>query len=225
MQANHEDGGSRRFIMVQLPDPCDEDSTAYKAGYQNIADISRERIRRAIGKINQSTDLASPPQAGNLAFKSFRLAPSNFKQWRSDVIDSAEQLAEQIALFAKNEKADAAVEDVLYELLLRFGQELTTAIEVLDIAGTPVHVIHDKRMLFLLSGFHQAMIAPLVDLQPHEIITIDSVFNDSDKLKTNLDLQCRDAGIRLVCVAARPSPPAPLPPVGEGRANALHYHS
>jgi len=196
LEQNAEDGGQRRCIVVQLPEPIEAATEALAS----IADIARERVRRAIGKISQSSDLASPPQAGNLAFKSFCLAPSNFKQWRGDDIDTPEQLAEQIALFARNEKTGAAVEDVLHELLLKFGQELTTPIETLDIAGTPVHAIHDQRMLFVLTDFHQEMIIPLVELRPGEIIAIDSVFNNSDRLKTNLHLQCRDAGIRLVCV-------------------------
>ena len=72
-----------------------------------------------------------------LGFKSFLLTPSNFKQWRGDGIDTAEQLAEQIELFAKSEKAGAKIEDMLFELLLKFGQELTTPIETLEIPPHP----------------------------------------------------------------------------------------
>lgn len=144
-------------------------------------------------------DLAASTPA-NLGFKSFRLAPSNFKQWRGDGIETGEQLAEQIQLFAKSEKEGATVEDMLYELLLKFGQELTTPIETLEVAGGKVFAIHERQMLFVLESFTQQMIVPLVEMKPREIIAIDGVFKDSDMLKSNLDLQCRDAGIRFTCV-------------------------
>jgi adenine-specific DNA-methyltransferase len=134
------------------------------------------------------------------SFKSFVLTPSNFKQWRGDGIDAADQLAEQIQMFAKSEKDGAAVENMLYELLLKFGQELTTPIETLDVADGKVFAIHDRKMLFVLASFTEAMIVPLVAMKPREIIAIDGVFKDSDMLKTNLDLQCRDAGIRFTCL-------------------------
>ncbi len=207
LEQNAEDGGRRRCIVVQLPEPIDGASDQLKT----IADIGRERIRTALANLAAKADLASGPAEG-VGFKSFLLAPSNFKQWRGDGIDTPEQLAEQIQLFAKSEKDGAQVEDMLYELLLKFGQELTTPIETLEFALPPpgtspegrgettrVFAIHDRKMLFVLESFTEAMIVPLVAMKPREIIAIDGVFNDSDMLKTNLDLQCRDAGIRFTC--------------------------
>jgi adenine-specific DNA-methyltransferase len=135
-----------------------------------------------------------------MGLKSFLLAPSNFKQWRGDGIDTPEQLGEQILLFAKSEKQGAQVEDMFYELLLKFGQELTTPIETLEVAGGKIFAIHDRKMLFILESFTEAMIIPLLEMKPREIIVIDGVFNDSDMLKSNLELQCRDAGIRFTCL-------------------------
>ena len=135
-----------------------------------------------------------------IGFKSFLLAPSNFKQWRGDGIDTPEQLAEQIQLFAKSEKDGAGVEAMFYELLLKFGQELTTPVEVLTRAGGKVFAIQERQMLFVLETFTEPMIQPLVDLKPREIVAIDGVFHDSDTLKTNLDLQCRDADIKFTCL-------------------------
>lgn len=103
-------------------------------------------------------------------------------------------------MFAKSEKEGVQVEGMLYELLLKFGQELTTLIETLEIAGGKVLAIHGRQMLFVLESFSESMIQPLVDLKPREIIAIDGVFKDSDTLKTNLDLQCRDAGVKFTCV-------------------------
>jgi adenine-specific DNA-methyltransferase len=161
--------------------------------------VARARISKVITEINDTEDLLSKPPKG-LGFKSFLLTPSNFKQWRGDGIETPEQLAEQMQMFANSEKEGAAVEHMLYELLLKFGQELTTPVEALDVAGGQVYAIHGRKMLFVLDTFTDAMIQPLVDMKPREIIATDGVFHDSDPLKSNLDLQCRDAGIKFTCL-------------------------
>lgn len=199
VRLNARNGVVRKAVLVQIPELVAPGSEAAKAGYATIADIARDRIRKVIARTQESADLVSEcPKA--VGFRSFLLAPSNFKQWRGDEIDTGEQLAEQIQLFAKSEKEGAAVEDMLYELLLKFGQELTTLIETLEVTGAKVFAIHGRQMLFVLESFTQEMIVPLLEMKPREIIAIDGVFNDSDMLKTNLDLQCRDAGIRFTCV-------------------------
>lgn len=196
---NERNGIKRRLLLVQLPEPVPERSEAARSGLKTIADIARERIKRVIRRTQEAADLVTA-EAQGIGFKSFLLAPSNFKQWRGDGIETPEQLAEQIQMFAKSEKEGAQVEDMLYELLLKFGQELTTPVETLEVAGGKVFAIHGRQMLFVLESFTEAMIVPLVEMKPREIIAIDGVFNDSDMLKTNLDLQCRDAGIRFTCL-------------------------
>lgn len=194
---NYRDGGNRRALLVQLPESVDSDAIR-AAGFESIADIARERMRRRLeqGGTGSYTTTASE----SIGMKSFLLAPSNLKQWRGDGIDTPEQLAEQMQMFVKSEKEGAAVEDMLYELLLKFGQELTTPVEALQVAGGEVFAIHERKMLFVLASFTEAMIVPLVAMKPREIIAIDGAFKDSDMLKTNLDLQCRDAGIRFNCL-------------------------
>lgn len=186
-------GTKCRFITVQLPEPTD------RGDFKTVAGVGRARIRRVVEGIRSQADLVSDAPEG-LGFKSFLLTPSNFKQWRGDGIDTPEQLAEQMQMFAKSEKEGARVEDMLYELLLKFGQELTTPVETLAIAAGRVFAIHGRQMLFVVDTFAEAMIQPLVDLKPREIVAIDGVFHDSDTLKTNLDLQCRDAGIKFTCL-------------------------
>ena len=199
LDINQAEGSARRFVCVQLPEFIEPDSDAGKAGFTSLAEVCRERVKRSIGRTNAAADLATPAPA-NLGFKSFLLTPSSFKQWRGDGIDTPEQLAEQMQMFAKTEKEGAEVEHILYELLLKFGQELTTPIETLAVAGGKVFAIHERKMLFVLESFTDAMIQPLVDFKPRGIIAIDGVFLDSDPLKSNLDLQCRDAGIKFTCL-------------------------
>ena len=138
LRLNQRDGGSRKIVTVQLPEACDKKSAAFKAGFSTIADIARERIRRVIQKIHDEADLASPAP-DNLGFKSFVLAPSNFKQWRGDEIETAEQLAKQLELFVQSEKEGADVGDILYELLLKAGFPLTTPLERLSIPTLEHH--------------------------------------------------------------------------------------
>lgn len=203
LRCNQQNEPPRKFICIQIPESIKDDSetgrNARRMGYETIAELCRDRIRRVFRQVKNESDLVNLATEC-LGFKSFVLAPSNFKQWRGDGIETPEQLAEQMQMFANSEKEGAAVEDMLYELLLKFGQELTAPIETMDVAGGKVFAIHDRKMLFVLESFTEVMIVPLVEMKPREIIAIDGVFKSSDMLKTNLDLQCRDAGIRFTCL-------------------------
>jgi adenine-specific DNA-methyltransferase len=203
LRCNQQNTSARRFVCIQIPEPIKDDNEAGKnalaMGYKTISDLCRDRIRRVIQQAKEESDLVNPGDAG-LGFRSFLLSPSNFKQWRGDGINTAEQLAEQMQMFAKSEKEGAQVEDMLYELLLKFGQELTTPVEALAVAGGKVFAIQERKMLFVLESFTEAMIQPLVAMKPRELIATDGVFNDSDMLKSNLNLQCRDAKIKFTCL-------------------------
>jgi len=196
---NAKNGIECKSILVQLPESVLPNSEADKAGYSTIADIARDRIRKVIDRAREASDLASK-NPNDIGFKSFLLTPSNFRQWRGDGIDTPEQLAQQLQMFTRSEKQGATAENILYELLLKLGQELTTPIETVDIAGTPIHAIHERQMLFVLESFAADMIWPLVEMKPREIIAIERIFNGSDMLKSNLELQCKDAGIRFTCL-------------------------
>ena len=199
LRLNANDDGNRKTLAVQYPEPYEEKSEAFKAGYKSLSEICRERTKRVIQQIHDDADLASKNQDG-VGLKAFKIAPSNFRQWRGDAIGSVEDLAEQIRLFADSTKDGAAVEDMLYELLLKFGQELTAPIEILEIAGTRVFTVDEGTLAFVLDGFNEAMIPPLMECTPREIIALDTLFTGNDQLKSNLELQCRDASIKLVTV-------------------------
>jgi len=121
MQLNAEDAGNRKFIMVQLPETTDEKSEAFKSGYKTIAEISKERIRRAAAKIKEE----NPEYQGDLGFKVFKLDSTNIKPWEVD-FDLTERTLED---FISNIKTDRREEDVLYEVLLKYGLDLTLPID------------------------------------------------------------------------------------------------
>lgn len=133
MQLNAKDGGNRRFIMVQLPEPCDEKSEAAKAGYQNICEIGKERIRRAGEKVKAEAGLEG--QNPDIGFRVYKLDSSNVKAWNpqpTDLVDAMESYGEHLV-------AGRTEDDFLTEILLKSGIDLTEAIETRDIAGHKVH--------------------------------------------------------------------------------------
>jgi adenine-specific DNA-methyltransferase len=122
LDLNEQDGGNRQFICVQMPELLEENSEAYKAGYKNIADICKARISKVIAKLqaerdnNKQTDLIPETPIQILGFKSFKLAPSNFKQWRGDIDEN--ELLSQLELFKDSEQPDSENHAMLIELLL-----------------------------------------------------------------------------------------------------------
>ena len=126
MQLNAEDGGNRKYIMVQLPELCDEDSEAYKAGYKHLCEIGKERIRRAGEKIKSDESLPLENREKlDIGFKVFKLDSSNIKEWDTDTENLQQSLLDSI----ENIKRDRNTLDVLYEILLKYGLDLNIPIE------------------------------------------------------------------------------------------------
>ena len=149
MHQNLSDGGTRRFIMVQLPEPCDEKSKAYKAGFKTIADIGKERIRRVIKNIQAEQAEKAKESKGklpgmadtisnlDLGFKVFKLDSSNIKPWDAGFDNLEESLLDAI----ENIKSDRTEADVLYELLLKYGLDLAIPIEERKIADKTIYIV------------------------------------------------------------------------------------
>jgi len=136
IKRNSEDNGNRKYILVQLPEKTNEKSEAYKAGYKNICEIGKERIRRAGEKIkadNPDKDLANL----DIGFKVFKLDSSNIKEWDSDFDNLEQTLFDNV----ENIKDDRSSEDLLYEILLKYGLDLTLPIEEKTINAKKVFVI------------------------------------------------------------------------------------
>ncbi len=187
MQLNSEDNGKRSWIAVQLPEKTNVKSRAHNAGYSNIAEISRERIRRAAKKIADEKNQIDLDDNGglDLGFKAFKLAQSNFKVWESDsekITDLGQQLEEHIDHIA----ADATPEDILYELMLKTGYSLTAPVEKITLAGKEVFAIDDGDLLICLEKeITQEVIDAIANKNPSRVICLDESFGGNDQLKTN----------------------------------------
>jgi len=185
---NKEDGGNRKFIMVQLPEICNENSEAYKAGYKTIADIGKERIRRVIENIeNEINKTLFKNKKMDLGFKVFKLDKSNFKIWDTEQIspDKA-SLEKQLELHINHIDYKSSQDDILYEILLKAGFELTTKIEKIELAGKAVYSIEGGAMLICLEKeLTKEVIKAMAEKQPSRAICLDMGFANNDQLKTN----------------------------------------
>lgn len=142
MQLNAEDGGKRKFIMVQLPEDCAEDSEAYKAGYKNICEIGKERIRRASKKIKEENPLTT--QDLDIGFRVLKCDSSNME----DVyFTPKEYMDKQQSLFIDNIKKDRNDEDLLFDAMLKLDTPLSSKIEKITIAGKTVYNVAQGHLM------------------------------------------------------------------------------
>ena len=212
LSLNADDGGRRRFIMTQLPEPCDEKTEAFKAGYTTIADIGKDRIRRVIKRIKaEQTDKAKaarnrlPGTGGmlpklDLGFKVFRLDASNIKPWDGDF----DNLKEALINAVENIKPDRTEADVLYELLLKYGLDLAVPIEEREIVRKTVYIIGAGALIVCLADrvsldTVEGIAKLKAELKPEvmRMVFKDAGFKD-DVVKTNAVQILRQAGIEDV---------------------------
>lgn len=206
MQLNKEDGGNRHFICIQLPELCDPEKEAYKAGYSTIAEISKERIRRAGNKLRAEVEAEKAKKAGELSFddaedssmpdfgfKVFKLSDSNFKPWREIHGSDQDQWKQQTIDFLNPVAENVSTENMVYELMLKNGKNLNSTIE----HSHNCYNIHSGELLLLLESVDQDMIDYVLSLHPQKVIALDNLFSGNDQLKTNTALQLRDAGIHF----------------------------
>lgn len=174
MKLNAEDGGNRKFIMVQLPEKTDEKSEAYKAGYKNICEIGKERIRRAGKKVKE--EVGSSVQNLDTGFRVLKLDTSNME----DVYYTPQKFELQ-SLFNENVKADRTNEDLLFQVMLDLGIELSAKIESKQIAGKKVHFVDDNYLVACFDrDVNESTITEIAKLQPIYFVMRDaSAANDN----------------------------------------------
>lgn len=201
IELNKEDNCNRKFICVQLPEPTDQKSSAFKAGFINISEISKERIRKVINKINvelleKSTkekdtlfgnqQEESNNQKQDLGFKVFKLQKSNFKIWDANIDKEPEYIQQALFEHIDHISHEAAQEAILYELLLKSGFPLATPIETITFADKNVYSVADGELLICLEKeLTNEVITAMAEKQPSRVICLDEGFQDNDQLKTN----------------------------------------
>lgn len=174
MKLNAEDVGNRKFIMIQLPEKTDEKSEAYKAGYKNICEIGKERIRRAGKKVKKDAGLSV--QNLDTGFRVLKLDSSNME----DVYYTPQEFELQ-SLFNENVKADRTNEDLLFQVMLDLGIELSAKIEGKQIAGKNVYLVDDNYLMACFDrDVNESTITEIAKLQPIYFVMRDaSAANDN----------------------------------------------
>lgn len=182
MQLNAEDGGHRKFIMVQLPEACDEKSEAFKAGYKNICEIGKERIRRAGQKIKDENPLTT--QDLDIGFRVLKLDSSNMEDVYYTPKDYMEK---EISLFVDNVKSDRSSEDLLFQVMLDLGASLSSKIVKKEIAGKEVFDVANGHIMACFDkDVNDEVITAIAKEKPSYFVMRDNSLAD-DSVAINFD--------------------------------------
>jgi adenine-specific DNA-methyltransferase len=184
LETNNADGGTRKFILVQLPEQVD------KEGYKTISDITKERVRRVIKKITTESE---KPKELKIGFKVFKLDESNFKTWNTNPESG---LQKQLELHVDHVLPNRSQDDILFEILFKSGFSLTTNIEKQTIAKKTVFSVAGGMLLICLEkDLTLELIRSLAELKPERVVCLDQGFAGNDQLKTNAVQIFRTKGI------------------------------
>lgn len=196
MQLNAEDGGHRKFIMVQLPEPCDEKSEAYKAGYPNICEIGKERIRRAGAQIS----------TGNTGFRVFKLDSSNLKTWDAAPIDPQAgdvigELANRMNAMIHRVKPDRSDLDMVFEVMLKLGVPLDFPVTKVSVNGKTAYSVGEDCLLLvcLTPDIQPGDVEQMAEYAPAKAVISRDSFAD-DTAMANAWYILRDRGVDLKLV-------------------------
>lgn len=206
MELNAEDGGNRRYIAVQLPEPVDEKSAAFKVGYRRISEITRERLRRAGVRATEKYADAIAAHAGaiDVGYRSYSLADTSFAKWRlsSDVEEDA--LQQRLLSLRDSATDDATADGLLTEILLKQGYSLTEAVSPAVVGGLDIRLVRDRDGDVAVLAYLNEHVKPtleqlraLVDESPTRIIVLEDALQGDDELKTNLAQLATSRGIEL----------------------------
>lgn len=206
MQLNSEDNRNRKFICVQLPEQTDEKSEAFKAGYKNICEIGKERIRRAGEKIKQELEQENqqlklgeePKKVPDIGFKVFKLDSSNIKKWNANT----ENLEKEMQSSIFNYVEDRSELDIVYEVMLKCGLDLTYPIEEIKVEDKTLYSVGAGAMFICMDDRITQSIADKIiaikeenEIEEPVVVFKDNGFID-DSTKTNMKESLRVAGIK-----------------------------
>ena len=176
MQLNAEDNGNRKFICVQLPEKTDEKSEAFKAGYSTIAEITKERIRRASSQILQNLDENKPLDVG---FRVLKIDSSNMK----DIYYQPEKLDKtMLDHMVSHIKEDRTAEDLLFQVMLDWGIELSLPIERKTIDGSEVYFVAGNTLVACFDKFTMNVVDEIAKVKPLRVVSTElAIMHDQDK--------------------------------------------
>lgn len=196
MKLNAEDGGNRKFIMVQLPELCDEKKEAYKAGYNNICEIGEERIRRAGEQIKAEWEKEHPTDelfdadeefSTDIGFKVFKLDSTNVNEWDSNMKLDEKELALRLSEVFKEGRSK---EDILYEIMLKYGV-FDKPVEEINVNGKTMYRVGKRYMIVCLEdSIISEDVRAIGELSPRTVIFKEAGFNnDNDKINAMYNLE------------------------------------
>ncbi len=175
MLLNAEDGGNRNFIMIQWPEKTDEKTEAYKAGYKNICEIGKERIRRAGKKIKEESPLTT--QDLDIGFRVFKCDESNYKDVAFAPKDYSQ---ESLDLFVDNIKEDRTDLDLLFDCMLRWGVTLDLPMTKTKVGGCTIHNVNEGALVACFDGkVTEAVIDAIAEMYPAKVVFRDSSFEEA----------------------------------------------
>ena len=203
MEVNLEDNGKRQFICVQMPELIDESSSAFKDGYRNIADITFARINKCISKLKAD----HPNEAEELKCAKYKLGPSNFKVWQSDV-SGEKSILKQLEIFQNSENENSPHDYLLVELLLKMGLGLgmnlsnTKTLTFSNINVYEVRQSTDTSKWFCFSQYSDELKKEIIKARPEQIIFLNACFtgDKADEQLTNLKLELKNHNIKLLLI-------------------------
>lgn len=180
---NDSDGGNRKFILVQLPEVTGRDD------FETVADITKERVRRVIKKLDDADAAKLDLDAGrkqDRGFRVFKLAESNFKTWNADAPKTAESVTQQLELHVDHVRPGRSQEDLLFEILMKSGYPLTARVETLTLEGKNVFSAADGALLVCLEKqLTLEVIRAIAARMPERVVCLDEAFRGNDQLKAN----------------------------------------
>lgn len=199
LELNEEDGGHRNFIMVQINEKTEENSAAKEAGYNTISDISKIRIQKVIKKLKQERvgkiDFKGKQE---LSFAAYRYSSSNFKQWNEEEAKEEEGWNRQLEMHLKSEKEDFIQENMVVELILKNGYELTVPRKYYQpVPFVNVWSVNEGEMWIYLDEYKDDVKKAIVEHQPKKVIFLNSCFQ-RDKDLANLRLELKELDIQSV---------------------------
>jgi adenine-specific DNA-methyltransferase len=199
MEQNAVDQGNRRFILIQLPEPCSTESAAHKAGLETISDICKERVRRAIQKLKDENRKQLDFNNGktqDLGFRVFNLAESNFTTWDAEAPREAGTLLARLEKHVDHIRKGRESDDILYELLLKSGFPLTTPVEKKELPGSSVYSVAGGALIICLERkLSLELIRQIAALKPERVVCLDEGFAGNDQLKANAVQTFKTKGI------------------------------